>query len=162
MVAVFGPGPVRALQASRPVGAGPDAPHTLVPLGLSPPWYLGKQKHFSAVRLLSCRKSGSGEPHGSAANLTPPAMAPFPLPSSVKGTPAKYLHSQRHASVTDKRGGPFTPGPAQATNPPLCWSKPSRTPADSDRRPAARVWLRYVSSPPAAHCCLRPHARLLL
>ncbi|KAF1943106.1 hypothetical protein EJ02DRAFT_343930 [Clathrospora elynae] len=33
-------------------------------------------------------------------------------------------------------------GPAQATAPPLCWSKPSRTPADSDRWPADRVWLR--------------------
>jgi len=32
-------------------------------------------------------------------------------------------------------------GPAQATPPPLHWSKPSRTPADSDRGSAGRVWL---------------------
>jgi hypothetical protein len=89
--------------------------HHLVPLGLLPPWDWRKQKHFfSAVRLLSCRRSGSGEPHGSAANLTPPAMAPLPPTAGVKGTPAMYLDSQRHASVMDKRAGPFTPGPAQA------------------------------------------------
>jgi hypothetical protein len=125
MAVAFGPGPVRALQASRPVGAGPDAPHThphttqthhLVPLGLLPPLGTGESKSifFSAARLLSCRRSGSGEPHGSAANLTPPAMAPLPPTAGVKGTPAMYLDSQRHASVMDKRAGPFTPGPAQA------------------------------------------------
>lgn len=35
-------------------------------------------------------------------------------------------------------------GPAQATAPPLCWSKPSRTPTESDRQPAARVCGRLV------------------
>ncbi len=51
-------------------------------------------------------------------------------------------------------------GPVQATAPPPCWSKPSRTPADSDRWPVSRVWLQDVPSPPVMHCWLPPHARL--
>jgi hypothetical protein len=93
--------------------------HTDTPsraFGPTPPLGTGESKSifFSAARLLSCRRSGSGEPHGSAANLTPPAMAPLPPTAGVKGTPAMYLDSQRHASVMDKSAGPFTPGPAQA------------------------------------------------
>jgi hypothetical protein len=65
----------------------------------------------------------------------------------VKGTPAmsRRRRTSWRRDVLGER--PFTPGPTQATAPPLCWSKPSRTPADSDRWPAARVWPRYVLSP---------------
>ncbi|KAH3910154.1 hypothetical protein HBH56_147890 [Parastagonospora nodorum] len=48
-----------------------------------------------------------------------------------------------HGGVTDDGEGPFTPA-RRKRHPPLCWSKPSRTPAESERRPAGRVWLRYV------------------
>ncbi|EAT84814.1 hypothetical protein SNOG_07348 [Parastagonospora nodorum SN15] len=50
-----------------------------------------------------------------------------------------------HGGVTDDGEGPFTPA-RRKRHPPLCWSKPSRTPAESERRPAGRVWLRYVPS----------------
>lgn len=56
---------------------------------------------------------------------------------------------QRAAARTSPRTIPasvcfHTSGPAQATAPPLCWSKPSRTPTESDRQPAARVCGRLV------------------
>jgi hypothetical protein len=102
-----------------------------------------ENKSISPSCLLLCREPGSGEPHGSAANLKRAALAV----RRVKGTPTTFLHRGTPWQRDVLGAGPFTPGPTQATAPPLCWSKPSRTPADSDRWPAARVWLRYVLSP---------------
>lgn len=46
------------------------------PLGSSP-LVLGKQKHFCSVCLLSCRKPGSGEPHGPPSPSLTPALVPL-------------------------------------------------------------------------------------
>jgi len=76
----------------------------------------------------------------------------------VKETRASLLHAQRHGSWPRDCPwrGPFHSGPAQATPPPLCWSKPSRTPAESERRPAGRAWLRYVPR------CFHPRQRIVV
>jgi hypothetical protein len=42
------------------------------------------------------------------------AWHPAVVARALKDTPARYLHPRRHGGVSDN-GGPFTPGPAQAT-----------------------------------------------
>lgn len=66
----FGPDqPTPSVRCRLPGVLAPVPTHTRVPPGSSP-LELGKTKAFSAVRLLSCRKPGSGEPHATAPSIS--------------------------------------------------------------------------------------------
>lgn len=95
------------------------------------------------------------------------------MPTSVLLLSAS-LHSRSHRAhgeVKSPRTIPasmsiHTSGPAQATAPPLCWSQ-AVPHASSVRQKASgqglwSVVAWYVHSPPAAHCCRRPYACLVL
>jgi hypothetical protein len=142
VTALFGPGPVRALQASRRVGASPDAP--LLTLGT---W---KTKAPSHIRLLSCHQPGSEEPHG--------------IPPSSRG---RSKTRRRGTFTLDVMAACLI---MEALSLPGRRKRQSSTLLVQAVPHASR--LRQMASgqglaalrafTPAPHCCLRPHARLAL
>ena len=134
---------------------------TLECLWAPDPWYLERQKAFRRNCLLSCRKSGSGEPHvHQTSSFAPPGV----ISCQYQRVPSLLSSCLAPSSTTQPDDGhAFFPraGASDTSSTSLVQAVPH---ASRLRQRVCGQGLAMVGAftPPVMHCCVRPHARLAL